>query len=636
MDNNLYSTIELSYALLNNKEAKSLLLHCALTDGGTSITFMCFLAYGMGLGLFRDVHKINDRMNRIKSLIDYLEASCLLLKGNNNEMVKMHNIAHMVVASIAKEKRMFNIQDANGFKEVLVKGMYKDSIAICLHHRDIDRLPERRDALRLLKSSNPRCVSEMDNTLYSTIELSYALLKSEEAKSLLLLCALSDVGTSISFMCFLAYGMGLGLFQEVHKIKNRMNRIKSLIDYLETSCLLLKDANGFKEVLVKGMYKDSIAICLHHGDIDRSPERLKSSNPRCVPEMDNTLYLTIELSYALLNNSIGLGYFQDVHTINDRMNRNKSLIDYLGASCLLLKGNNNETVKMHDIIHMAVELIAKEKRMFSIQDANGFKEVSVKGIYKDSISICLHHGDIDGLPERINFLNLQLLVLCLEKMWALVYLSFASWHTAWRLGLFQDVHKINDIMNRIKPLIDFLKASCLLLQGNNNETVKMHDIAHVVVASIAKEKRMFNIQDANGFKEVLVKGMYKDSITIILHHGDLDGLPERYTFHVLPGIRHGVGLVSRCNNNETVKMHDSAHMVVALIAKEKHMFNIQDANGFKEVLVKEMYRDSIAICLHHGDIDGLPERVNFSNLQLLVLCLEKVRVIMPGRMRYVS
>ncbi|KAJ0085886.1 hypothetical protein Patl1_07044 [Pistacia atlantica] len=503
MDNTLYPTIELSYALLNNEEAKSLFLLCALSDMGTSKAFMRFLAYDMRLGLFQDVHKINDRMNRIKSLIDYLEASCLLLKGNNNETVKMHDIAHMVVASIAKEKCMLNIQDANDFKEVLVKGLYKDSIAICLHHGDIDGLLKRgmyKDSIAIclhhgdvdglherLKISNPRCVPEMDNTFYSTIELSYALSNCEEAKSLVLLCALSDVGTRIPFMCFLAY-------------------------------------------------------------------------------------------------DIGLGSFQDVHTVNDRMNIIKSLIDYLEASCLLLKGNNNEMVKMHDIAYMVVASIAKEKRMFSIQDANGFEEVLVKGMYNDSIAICLHHGDIDELPKRVNFLNLQLLALYLEK-------------------------------------VRVILPGGMRYVSNNNKTVKMHDIAHMIVASIAKEKRMFSIQDANGFEEVLVKGMYNDSIAICLHHGDIDGLPKRETKSLLLlcalsdvgtsipfmcFLAYGMGLG---NNNETVKMHDITHMVVASIAEEKRMFNIQDACGFKEVLVKGMYKDSIAICLHYRDIDGLPERI---------------------------
>ncbi|KAJ0085589.1 hypothetical protein Patl1_07035 [Pistacia atlantica] len=108
--------------------------------------------------------------------------------------------------------------------------------------------------------------------------------------------------------------------------------------------------------------------------------QLKSSNPRCVLEMNNTLYSTIELSYALLNSEEA-----------------KSLLLLCALSDV---GNNNETVKMHDITHVVVASIATEKRMFNIQDANGFKEVLVKGMYKDYIAICLHHRDIDGLPER--------------------------------------------------------------------------------------------------------------------------------------------------------------------------------------------------------------------------------------------
>ncbi|KAJ0024686.1 hypothetical protein Pint_06798 [Pistacia integerrima] len=143
MDNTLYSTIELSYALLNSEEAKSLLLLFALGYAGVDIGFMPLLAYGMGLGFFQDVYTISDGISRIKSLIDYLEDSCLLLKGDKDGTVKMHDVIHHVVASIAKEKRMFHIQDGNGFEKVLVKRMCKDSIAIFLHWRDIDGLPER-------------------------------------------------------------------------------------------------------------------------------------------------------------------------------------------------------------------------------------------------------------------------------------------------------------------------------------------------------------------------------------------------------------------------------------------------------------------------------------------------------------
>ncbi|XP_044474978.1 disease resistance protein At4g27190-like [Mangifera indica] len=146
MDNTLYSTIELSYKLLNSEEAKWILLLCALYND-THVAH--FLFRGMGLGFFENVYSVNDGRNRIKSLIDYLRDSCLLLKGNNNEMVKMHDVVHTVVVSIAKEKYMFHIPDVEGIEEVLMNRMYKDSIAISLSNKDIHGLPERVECPKL-------------------------------------------------------------------------------------------------------------------------------------------------------------------------------------------------------------------------------------------------------------------------------------------------------------------------------------------------------------------------------------------------------------------------------------------------------------------------------------------------------
>ncbi|XP_044474977.1 probable disease resistance protein At4g27220 [Mangifera indica] len=139
MDNTLYSTIELSYKLLNSEEAKSLLLLCALYND-THVSH--FLSRCMGLGLFENVYSINDGSNRMNSLIDYLRDSCLLLKGIDKEIVKMHDVIHTVVASIAKEKCMFDIRDVKGIKKVSMGGMYKDSIAISLSYTNIHELPE--------------------------------------------------------------------------------------------------------------------------------------------------------------------------------------------------------------------------------------------------------------------------------------------------------------------------------------------------------------------------------------------------------------------------------------------------------------------------------------------------------------
>ncbi|XP_044467937.1 probable disease resistance protein At4g27220 [Mangifera indica] len=147
----LYSTIELSYNFLKSEEAKSLFLLFALNDVGSGMYTSDLLKYSMGLNLFRDVHTLEEGRKRLHSLINHLKASCLLLDGDNDHAVKMHDIIHAVAASIAStEKFMFNIQNVTGLKEVLGEKISKDSTAISLPYRDIyDEFPQRLEFPKL-------------------------------------------------------------------------------------------------------------------------------------------------------------------------------------------------------------------------------------------------------------------------------------------------------------------------------------------------------------------------------------------------------------------------------------------------------------------------------------------------------
>ncbi|XP_044462367.1 uncharacterized protein LOC123193436 isoform X1 [Mangifera indica] len=163
------------------------------------------------------------------------------------------------------------------------------------------------DALAQLKRSNPKRVLEVDETLYSTIELSYNFLKIEEAKSLFLLCALKDAGSSMFVDDLLKYSMGLNLFGDVYTLEEGRNRLHRLINHLKASCLLLdsddghavkmhdiihavaisiastekfmfniQNVTGLKEVLGEKISKDSTAISLPYRDIyDELPQRLE-------------------------------------------------------------------------------------------------------------------------------------------------------------------------------------------------------------------------------------------------------------------------------------------------------------------------------------------------------------------------
>ncbi|XP_044467302.1 disease resistance protein At4g27190-like [Mangifera indica] len=151
MEESVCSTIELSYKFLKDEEAKSLFLLCALGDVGSRICTGDLLKYSMGLNLFGGVYSLEEGRNRLHRLIDYLKASCLLLEGDNDHAIKMHDIIHVVAVSIASTERfMFNIQNVTGLKEVLGEKIPKDSTAISLPYGDIHyKLPQRLEFPKL-------------------------------------------------------------------------------------------------------------------------------------------------------------------------------------------------------------------------------------------------------------------------------------------------------------------------------------------------------------------------------------------------------------------------------------------------------------------------------------------------------
>ncbi|KAL5741057.1 hypothetical protein ACOSQ2_030237 [Xanthoceras sorbifolium] len=162
-----------------------------------------------------------------------------------------------------------------------------------------------KNALDQLKRANPKDIKGMDAEVYSTIELSYKFLETEEAKSLFLLYSLCNAGYGIHVTDLLKYGLGMGLFQGVYTLEEARNKLNMLIDYLKTSCLLmdgdgdfvkmhdiihavavsiastsrlwfnLQDAAGLKEMLEKKLPKHSAAVSLLYRDIYELPERME-------------------------------------------------------------------------------------------------------------------------------------------------------------------------------------------------------------------------------------------------------------------------------------------------------------------------------------------------------------------------
>ncbi|KAI5655412.1 hypothetical protein M9H77_32599 [Catharanthus roseus] len=134
MHTKVYSSIRLSYSYLESKQARSLLMLCSLFPEDYDIPIEILVKYGKGLCLFSDIDSLLEIRNRVHSLIDELRSCSLLLAGNREGSVKMHDVVRDVVISIASfcDHRLKQLQFVNEDKS---------GTAISLNINEFDKLP---------------------------------------------------------------------------------------------------------------------------------------------------------------------------------------------------------------------------------------------------------------------------------------------------------------------------------------------------------------------------------------------------------------------------------------------------------------------------------------------------------------
>ncbi|KAJ4721036.1 Disease resistance protein [Melia azedarach] len=143
MDPDVYSSIKLSCDFLQSEEAKSLFRLCALQKDGSRILINDLVMYSMGLDLFTDVYTLGEGRSRVHALIDNLKTSCLLLDGDAEGDVKMHDIVYAIAVSIGRVELMHNIRVVADLEKETGNGIQKDATAVSLPYRDVPELPER-------------------------------------------------------------------------------------------------------------------------------------------------------------------------------------------------------------------------------------------------------------------------------------------------------------------------------------------------------------------------------------------------------------------------------------------------------------------------------------------------------------
>ncbi|EXB53705.1 Disease resistance protein [Morus notabilis] len=151
MDKRVYSSIRLSFDFLESKEAQSLFLLCSLHEEDAQIDPDNLLIYGFGLGLFQHVYTLEEGRCRLYTLLNKLKACCLLLGGDDDWHVKMHDVTRDVGIMIASEERyMYYIRSEAELEKCLNEGKLTDSTAISLPHNYSSNLPEKLECKKLL------------------------------------------------------------------------------------------------------------------------------------------------------------------------------------------------------------------------------------------------------------------------------------------------------------------------------------------------------------------------------------------------------------------------------------------------------------------------------------------------------
>ncbi|KAK3017332.1 hypothetical protein RJ639_005485 [Escallonia herrerae] len=167
-------------------------------------------------------------------------------------------------------------------------------------------------------------------------------------------------------------------------------------------------------------------------------QQLQKCSITNIPEMENKVYASIELSYKYLKSNqaqsllllcclfaededipndylvrywFGLRLFNDVWTLTESRNRVERLLDEL-KSCFLLLHVGEGYVKMHDVVRDACLLIAsKGKHKYMVRQDNKLQEWPENDSYQPYTAISLMSDEVQVLATGLHCPQLKLLRL---------------------------------------------------------------------------------------------------------------------------------------------------------------------------------------------------------------------------------
>ncbi|KAF5940726.1 hypothetical protein HYC85_021893 [Camellia sinensis] len=150
VEEKVFKSLELSYKFLESREMKECFLLCSLYAEDFNIPIEDLVRYGVGIELFEAIDSVAEARDRVHAFVDDLKKGYLLMGGEQEGCVKMHDVVRDVAISIAsREEHSFMVRCDEALKEWLEKERHKNYAVISLRCTGISELPDNLEFPKL-------------------------------------------------------------------------------------------------------------------------------------------------------------------------------------------------------------------------------------------------------------------------------------------------------------------------------------------------------------------------------------------------------------------------------------------------------------------------------------------------------
>ncbi|KAF5943247.1 hypothetical protein HYC85_020889 [Camellia sinensis] len=150
VEENVFNSLELSYNFLGSREIKECFLFCSLYAEDFNIPIEDLVRYGVGIEMFEAIDSVKEARDRVHAFVDDLKKGYLLMDGEQEGCVKIHDVVRDVAISIASgEEHSFMVRCDEALKEWPEKEQCKNYAVISLRCTGMSKLPDNLEFPKL-------------------------------------------------------------------------------------------------------------------------------------------------------------------------------------------------------------------------------------------------------------------------------------------------------------------------------------------------------------------------------------------------------------------------------------------------------------------------------------------------------